>query len=549
MDIDKIVRKYAIKNRLEFGKAQKKAVVGKIIAEVPDAKKEIKEIMKIVEKIIEEVNNTPKEKLEEEIKKYTFIKKEEKKKELELKNIKNNVVLRFPPEPSGYLHIGHAKALFLNYYFVKKYRGKFILRFDDTNPKKEKIEYVNAIKEDLNYLNVKFDEEIFTSDYMEEMYNLLEKLIKKGKAYVCSCSPEEISKNRREGKACSCRDLSIEEQIKRWKEIKKGKEMIVRWKGNLKSKNTAMRDPTLFRIIKEEHFRQKNKYIVWPTYDFAGAVMDSITGVTHALRSKEYELRDEVYFKLLEDLELRKPELVEFSRISIKNAPISKRLIVPLVEKGIVSGWDDPRLPTIKALKRRGILPEAIENFVLSFGLSKTESNPGWEKLLAENRKLLDKKAKHYFFVKNPIELRIEEGSEYKIILNSYENKKDREFTIKDKIFISKEDFDKLNDKEEFRLKDFKNAVIDKKNKKIKLIEDKKVAKKIQWVSNGIKGKLIIPKDLFNGKKLNEKSLEIIKGLAEKNIEKINTGEIIQFERIGFFRLDNKEKMEFIWSC
>ena len=561
MKLEDIVRKHVLKNAYVYGKADRGAVTGKVIAEFPDAKKDMKKTMAVINKIIGEVNTFSKAKIEKEMKNYEYVEKKEKKKELELPNaIKGKVVTRFPPEPSGYPHIGHAKAAWLDYAAAETYGGKMFLRFDDTNPEKESEEYVNAIKNGLNWLGIKWEKETYTSDNMQEIYDYLERLLNAEKAYVCTCSQENISEGRMKGKACDCRGLPKKETLGRWKGMLEGKygqgEAIVRYMGDLESQNTVMKDPTLARIMVAEHFRQGKDYRVWPSYDFAVAVMDHLEGITHPMRSKEYELRNELYYSLFSDLGFEKPELVEFSRLAIKNAPISKRLITPLVKEGKVSGWDDPRLPTLEGLRRRGVLPEAIKNFVLSLGLSKSESEPGWELLLAENRKLLDPTAKHYFFVRGAVLLMVK-GLKKKIKLKMHPKKDlgSREVSVSGKVYISWDDAENLKKGEVFRLKDLCNVRLTEKEGKEfegEVVKDSMVPKKIQWVpdNNKILCTVLVPHDLLKNGKYNPESLEEAKGYCEKDCEKLKEGEIIQFERFGFCRFDKRGKeLRFVFSC
>ncbi len=561
MELEEVVRKHVLKNAYDYGKANAGSVVGKVIAESPDAKKDMKSTMKLINKIIGEASTMSKGTIEKEMEKYEYVEKKEEKKTIQLPNaVKGKVVTRFPPEPSGYPHIGHAKAAWLDYDGARVYDGKMILRFDDTNPEKESEEYVEAIKEGLKWLGVKWKKETYTSDNMKEIYMYLERLFDKGKAYVCTCSQEDISSARMEGKGCLCRDLSKKEILERWEGMLEGKykqgTAIVRYAGDMESQNTVMKDPSLARIITAEHFRQGKEYLVWPSYDLAVAVMDHLEGLTHPMRSKEYELRNELYYALFTDLGFEKPELVEFSRLAIKNAPISKRLITPLVKEKKVSGWDDPRLPTLKGLERRGVLPEAIKTFVLSMGLSKSESEPGWELLLAENRKLLDPAAKHYFFVRGSVLLKVKGlKKKAKIKLHPKKELGFREFSVSGKIYINWDDAEALKEGEIFRLKDLCNVKLLKKGKELEgeIAEDSMVPKKIQWVDDKHKilCKVLIPHDLLKDGEYDPESLEEAKGYCEKDCSKLKKGEIIQFERFGFCRLDKKGKdgLRFVFSC
>lgn len=545
MNLEEIARKYALLNAVKYeGKANLKAVIGKVMA---DFRGNAKEIIPVVKKIVEEVNSLSLEEQRKEIDKLG-IKIEEKKKEKRklppLPNArKGEVITRFPPEPNGYLHIGHAKAAFIDYEYARIYDGIFILRFDDTNPVNERKEFYEAQKEDLNWLGIEWDREYRTSDNIPKHYELAKKLLEEGNAYVCICSEEKIKDNRRNGIECPCRNKGIS-----WKDffsMKEG-EGVLRLKGNMKSKNTAMRDPVLFRIIEHPHPIHGTRFRIWPTYDFYGAVEDSLSGVTHPFRSKEYELRDEVYFYLLDCLGLRKPNLMEFSRLEIKGMPVSKRKIKPLIDKKLVMGWDDPRLPTLKGLRRRGILPEAIKEFVLSQGISKSESVVVFENLEAVNRKILDGISKRYFFVPNPVKLTVQNAPLKEVVLKYHPSVEmgKRKLKAGKTFYIPREDAVKLKKNDLFRLKDLYNVeVVEKEKDEIigkfsgeKLLEG---LEKIQWVSEDyIKMNVIVPHLLYKNGEFNEKSIEIVEGYGEKNVGEVNNNEVVQFERFGFVKIE-----------
>lgn len=324
---------------------------------------------------------------------------------------------------------------------------------------------------------------------------------------------------------------------------------VLRLKGDMTCENTAMRDPTLFRVIDKPHPIHGSKFRLWPTYDFAGAVEDSISGVTHPFRTKEYELRDECYFRLLDLLKLRKPHLMEFARLSIDGMPVSKRKIKPLIEQGLVTGYDDIRLPTLRGLKKRGILPEAIKQFVISQGISKVESTVTFGIVEAFNRKLIDPTARRYFFVKDPVKLVVEGApSKEKSISFHPTDKKLGNRIIKTgkTFFVPKADMEKIKTGDVFRLKDLFNVKIKEKNDTIfaeyageELISE---SAKIQWTTdNFVKMKVFVPHLLFEGDKYNPDSLETVQGFAEKAVSTIMTGEVIQFERFGFVRIENTD--------
>jgi len=546
MDIEKIARKHALLNAIKYGgKANLKAVIGKVMGEI---KKDAKEVIPIVKKVVEEVNSLSLEEQEKEIERLGIKIEERKKEKRKLPPLphakKGEVVTRFPPEPNGYLHIGHAKAAFIDYEYARMYDGIFILRFDDTNPVNERKEFYDAQKEDLRWLGIDWDKEYRTSDNLPKHYEFAKQLLEDGNAYICTCSEEEIRKNRREMRECKCRN----ESIYGWNDFIKMKEReaVIRLKGDMASPNTAMRDPVLFRIIDHPHPIHGTRFRVWPTYDFYGAVEDSISGVTHPFRSKEYELRDEVYFYLLDLLGLRKPYLMEFSRLEIKGMPVSKRKIKPLIEEGKVMGWDDPRLPTLRGLRRRGITPEAIKDFVLAQGISKSESTVAFENLEAINRKILDAKAKRYFFVPEPVKVIVKNAIEKEIELKYHPSidMGKRRIRVGKLFYIPKEDAIKLKEGQTFRLKDLYNVrVLEKKDDEItgefageKLIEG---IEKIQWVGlDYIEMNVMIPSLPFKNGEFDENSLKIVRGYAEKNIEEVKHGEVVQFERFGFVRIE-----------
>jgi len=553
---------YALKNSIDYGSANANVVFSKIARLLEDKSSEAIEEAKVkVANICSEVNKLSLEerkKLFEELK--NEIEAKEEKKEKKLLEAKN-AVTRFLPEPNGYLHIGHAKALFLSYYVAKQNNGSFFLRFDDTNPEAESLEFVEAIKKDIEWLGINYDKEFYTSDFIPLLYEYAEKLIKQKNAYVCTCSLEEIRENRRNKKECKCRERSIEENLKLFELMKNCKlnenEAILRLKGNMKSENTVMRDPTIFRIKKLKHFRQGNKFCLYPTYDFAAPIVDSLTNITHAIRSKEYELRDELYYYILDLLNLRKPKVIGISRLEIKGFLTSKRKIKQLIKEKKLSSWDDPRLLTLIALRKRGILPKAIEEFVLSFGISKTESVSEIEKLLAINRKLVDDKAKRMFFVPEPFKF-VTDLEKGKVVLKNHPsvNLGEREINFSNVLFIQKSDALSLNEGEFVRLKQLGDFQILKKKeneieaKKVVLSEEqKRKAKVIQWVSeDNVEVKVLIPKNFIdeNGKFI-ENSLEEVRGLGEKNILSIKENEIVQFERFGFCNyIGNKT---FVFSC
>ena len=554
--IQKTARIYALQNAVQFdGKANSKAVVGKVIAVLQKDGFSPKEIIPIVNSVISEVNKIPLEKQVAELEKLApeLLKKEKKVRDFTLPKLpgaeKGKVVTRFPPEPNGYLHIGHAKAAIVDYEYAKMYDGKFILRFDDTNPENAQLEFYDAQKKDLQWLGIEWDEEYNTSDNIKKHYELAEQLIKQDDAYVCVCSPDDIKHGRYHGKECTCCGNACGDSMYLWEEMLSSSvdDAILRLRGDMTCDNTAMRDPTLFRIIDKPHPIHDDKYRVWPTYDFAGAVEDSLRGVTHPFRTKEYELRDECYFTILQLLNLRKPHLMEFARLSIEGMPVSKRKIKPLIENKSVSGYDDIRLPTLRGLKKRGILPEAIKQFVLEQGISKVESSVTFGLVESANRKIIDSVAKRYFFVEDPVKLVVENAPEKTKEINFHPDNKNlgsRSIKTGKTFFVTKNDVDNLKIGEIFRLKDLYNVKVIEKKKEVlaeyvgeNLIPD---SAKIQWTTDKhLKMKVLVPRPLFINDEYNKDSLEQVDGFAEEAVSQLKTGEIVQFERFGFVRIEN----------
>jgi glutamyl-tRNA synthetase len=549
--VKEVAWKYALQNAIRYeGKASAKAVTGKVIAALGASPKEV---IPVVNEVVREVNNLSIKKQISELERIApeLLHKEKKEKVISLPPLpfaeKGKVVTRFPPEPNGYLHIGHAKAAIVDSEYARLYNGKFILRFDDTNPENAKLEFYDAQREDLHWLGIEWDEEYNTSDRISTHYKLAEQLIEKGHAYICECSPEAVKKGRFLSQECSCKNRTPGESLDLWKELLCSKKAILRLHGDMQSANTAMRDPTLFRVIEEEHPLQGDKYRLWPTYDFAGAIEDSLSGVTHPFRTKEYELRDPVYFKILSLLNLRKPHLMEFSRLDIEGMPVSKRKIKPLIDKGYVSGYDDIRLPTLRGLRKRGIVPEAIKQFVLSQGISKAEATVDFGIAEAINRKIIDPKTKRYFFVPNPIKLIVENAPKKKALLRYHpsEDLGERVIETSSTFFIQKEDALNVKEGDIFRLKGLYNVRVIKKNKEIygEYVGEELIPEmiKIQWTSEDyVEIMVFIPSALFVKGKYNPESLREVKGYAEKSVA-LADKEIVQFERFGFVRLE-KEK-------
>ena len=562
--LKKEIRKVALQNAYEHGgKTQGKIVLGKILGTKPELRTKVNEIKEDIEEIVISVNQSPLEEIGKEIEKEfpEILKPKEKIEERdglpELKNAETGkVVTRFPPEPNGYPHIGHAKAAIINSEYAKMYNGKFILRMDDTNPEAERMEYHAAIKVGLEWLGIQFDKIKNTSEDMEIFYEKGMQLINSNKAYICTCKREDISKNRRERKECKCSKGDLDKNLKNWKKMNekfKPGEAIVRFRGNMKADNAVMRDPVLLRIIDEKHYTQGNNFRIWPSYDFAVAIEDSIDGVTHAFRSKEFELREELINAILDALDMRKPNQGFFSRLEFKGMPISKRIIKPLIDEGKVSWYDDPRLPTLEALKRRGIRPEAIRKFIMSLGLTKANTLAPFDALEAFNRKIVDPESIRLFMVKNARKLIVRNlpSSSVNISNHPINDLGSRKITIDENFFISGDDAENIKNGMEIRLLGIGVIKITKDQNELEgsYIGETKNSDilKIQWVpqKTAHEIKMIIPRVLFNEDQFNENSLEEIDVYTEPHYQELKEGEEIQFVRFGYCRKDSQNQAIF----
>ena len=563
-ELKKEIRKMALQNAFEHGgETRDKIILGKILGTKPEFRSKVKEITGDISEIVSVVNQLSSEEQGKEIKEKFPELLAPKEKIIEREGLpklkdaeQGKVITRFPPEPNGYPHIGHAKAAIINSEYAKMYGGKFILRMDDTNPEAERMEYHAAIKVGLEWLGIEFDKVKSTSDDMEVFYEKGIELINSGKAYVCTCKREDISKNRRERKACKCSTVDIDKNNKNWKKMNekfKPGDAIVRFRGDMKADNAVMRDPVLFRIIEGKHYTLGEKYRIWPSYDMAVAIEDSIDGVTHAFRSKEFELRKELIDAILDALNMRKPVQDFFSRLEFKGMPISKRIIKPLIEEGKVSWYDDPRLPTLEALRRRGIKPEAIKKFIMSLGLTKANTLAPFDALEAFNRKFVDADSIRLFMVSNAKKLTVRNLpiSSIEILNHPINEMGKRKIEIDGNFYISGNDAQDIKEGTQVRLLGLGNVSITKEGIELEgeFIENVDIADipKIQWVpqKTAHKIKMLIPRVLFNDDKFNEESLEELDVYTEPHYLQLKEGEEIQFVRFGYCRKDSQNQAIF----
>ena len=561
-EFEDLVFKHSLFNASQHaGKANLGSIINKIIAEKPELKSDIKNLMNEIKPIVEKINSmSPEKQIELLQKDFPNMKSKTKHDEkFPLPSLPNfnsyeKIITRFSPNPNGHLHIGHVKAFRLDLRYAQKHSGKLFLRFDDTNPIAIKTEFYNEILENLDWMGIIPDQITYTSDYLDEIYKIDTQMFYDNHLYICECESDLIKNNRLKKQTCehSLSDNS-DKQISGF--LSSRINGVVRFKGNMKSDNTAMRDPIMLRLVVGEHPRTGKKYNIWPTYDLAAPITDCLEKVSHALRSKEFELRDELYNEITQILSNQgkvksRPSLVSFSRLSMKGSPTSKSNIKSLLDKGQIDNWHDIRLVTLSALHKRGFIPEGISNFVDSLGLSKSESSPDFELLASFNRKARDKSDKRYFFVPNPVKLQINNVPIKSITLNHHptENLGNRTIELSDEFYVSHDDVDSLNAGDEIRLMDLFNIkIIEKTNTIIAdYTSTKRLSnlKKIQWVSHdGIDFNLLIP-DNEKYTVASDGSFEFLpdslttrNGIAESHCKTLTEGDMLQFNRIGFCRV------------
>lgn len=537
-DFSKEIRAYGLKNAILYGKADAAKILPKLFSHGLD-KKEIGKIMPEIEKIAKEINKLSKEEQEKEFSTLESIVKvrEEKEKvlpEIDVSDLKE-VITRIPPEPSKYSHLGHALTFLINYLYAKKYNGKCFLRFEDTNPEKVTEEFVNVMKEDIfDYLGIKVDGIRFVSDDMPILYEYAETLVKKGKAYVCFCEREKMQDLRHKGIECECRQFPLNIQTERWNKFLAGDykegEATLRMKGDMQSDNHVMRDSVIFRRLDAKHYKYGDKYKIWPMYDFYNPIEDSLMGVTLILRSNEFDLRVELQDKLKDLLKLSKQKIIQYGRFNVIDFTTKGREIRDLIDSGEFIGWDDPRLITLRALKRRGIVKESFYELANTVGLSKHPVNLSFDMIAAINRKIIDSTSNRYSFVEDPVELKINGGKVKEIEVNIHPDKKETRKVKVGKIFVSSKDFEEHRGKE-VRLIHLYNLDLDSKTAQgtVKSLENKTISK-INWVSGNVKCRIRMPDAFWS------------EGLAEEAIKELKEGDIIQFERFGFCRFDKIEK-------
>jgi glutamyl-tRNA synthetase len=563
-----LVRKAALLNALQHGgKAQAGAIVGKIIGERQELKTKVKELSGLIGKVVDEVNSLSVEEQKRivEEKWPEALKKEKIEEERRLPALPNadkykRIVTRFSPNPDCVLHLGSARAIILSYEYARLYKGKFLLRFEDTDPKVKKpvLEFYDRIREDLDWLGCKADKEYTQSDRLPIYYECAERLLRKGNAYVCECPPEHFRKKTLARDPCDCRSLSAEENMERWQRMLEGGysegEAVVRVRTDIKHPNPAVRDWPALRIIdpaKYPHPRVGSKYRVWPLYNMAAGVDDHLLGITHIIRGKEHltnQVRQEYMYR---HLGWKYPEAIHYGRLKITGAFLSKSKIVQGVREGVYTGWDDPRLATFAALRKRGITPGAIKKMIVDIGPKTADVTLSWENLYAYNRKILDPQSNRYFFVSEPTALKVKDVPKvFRAKLPLHPEKPERgfrEYTISPKgeeetaaFWVAKRDADAAEVGKVIRLMELFNVKIESVNADSveasfasEAYEEvrKAKAKLIHWIPKGeeVPCQVVMPDAVVN------------EGLAESACKKLKPDAVIQFERFGFVRVDEND--------
>ena len=557
--------KAALHNALHHeGKAQQGPIIGKLLGEKADLRAKVKELTSLVSVILAQVNSIPLEEQRRiaEEKWPEMLRKEKTEEEKKLPPLPNSakyteVVTRFSPNPDCVLHLGSARAIILSHEYARLYNGKFILRFEDTDPKVKKpgLEFYDKIREDLDWLECKIDEEYIQSDRIPIYYGYTEKLLKQGNAYVCTCIPDEFRRKTLRGEPCNCRNLPPEEHLQRWASMLNGSyaegEAVVRLKTDLGHPNPAVRDWPALRIIDEKkypHPRVGSKYRVWPLYNLAAGLDDHLLGITHIIRGKEHltnQVRQEFMYK---HLGWEYPEAIHYGRLKITGAYLSKSKIVQGIREGTYKGWDDPRLATFSALRRRGITPNAINKMVISVGPKTADVILSWENLYSYNRKILDPQVDRYFFVQEPIRLTVKHLPRiFQVKLPLHPTKPERgfrEYSVEPRnedesatFWITRKDAVTIDTGKMIRLMGLFNICPKSVNpngvEAHFVSEPYEYAREVRahlihWIKteDELRCEVVMP------------DATVITGLAETACRKLKPGSVIQFERFGFVRID-----------
>ncbi len=558
MPLEEDIYRYAVKNAfLHQGKADINAVVAKLIALDAEVKSKMKEVMPKVIQTVKQINSMQFQEIESEYKKFEQsyeLKPKEKKAGLPelFWAEKQPVVTRYAPNPNGPFHLGNARAAFLSHEYARMYNGKFILRFEDTDPKiKKSMKNAEELfREDLAWLGITPDEVFFQSDRLEVYYEYISKLILMGKAYVCFCKSEVWRKLIQQKQACPCREKLPEIHLNDFQkmlahEVKQG-EAVIRIKTDLDHPDPSVRDYWLARVIDSpSHPRVGSKYFVWPAYNLAAAVDDHEMGITFILRGQEHAQNEEKQRFMYRYFGWIYPHAVHFGRIKLGKIVLSTSKIKEGIEKGVYIGWDDPRLGTIKAFKRKGFQPEALKQALTDLGINTNDASIDLKKLIDLNKKLIDEKADRVTFISDPVKLDVQFSQDLRVEFSmhpDFPERGKRVYYLKkgsQSFFVSKTDLDKLELGETARLRNAYNIKLTSKNDfnaTADFIGAATLKKNILfWLVDPVEVEVML------------ENAEKIRGLVEKIIEEKREGDLLQFERFGYVRIDSKKDLIKVW--
>ncbi len=542
------VMKYALQNAVFYGgKANASAVLGKLMSHEPEARSNINEARELIDRIVKEVNMMG---LEEQKKKLEalapeLLEKQEKKQEglSELEGAEmGKVITRFAPSPTGPLSIGQfMRAVFLSHYYAKRYNGKFILRIEDTDAKKLEPHAYEWLKEDLVKMGTKWDALYLQSDRLDIYYKYAKKLIEMEKAYVCICPSEKFKAAKLDKEECACRSNAAAKNLELWKTMLSGEmedgAAALRLRTDMADPNPVLRDPPVFRVNRTPHPLKGTKFSAWPLYNFSCAIDDHELKITHVFRGKEHEHNTAVQKAIAGMFGWEFTNVVNFGMIRFQGGAVHTRDIREMMAKGEVTGWDDPKLPTIRALLRRGFQPDAIKNLAMQCGLSKNDIELSWDNLDAHNRKIIDPLANRYMAVIDPVNLQPEGFPEKREVFEAlhpdFPERGKKKVPLDPKnIFISNQDFEKFKGSV-IRLKGLCNVSL---VRKAKCMGDEvmKDMQKLQWVSEPHVKVAIVTKD------------GMLRGIGEPEMARLKPDSVIQMERIGFGRVDANDGGEIV---
>lgn len=565
VEFENLIRKYTVLNAVQHGgKAKVAPVTGKILAERPELRSRIKELTLMVARIIREINVLPsseQRRILDENWPELLIEEKAKPEEKVLPPLPNvnkyaRIITRFSPNPDCVLHLGSARAVILSHDYARLNKGRFYLRFEDTDPrlKKSALEFYDSIREDLIWLGCKWDAEFIQSDRIPIYYEFAEKLLSNGQVYVCTCKVEAFRKDIAACRPCPCRHLPPEEQLLRWEKMLNGAygegEAVVRVKTDLLHPNPAVRDWPALRIIdtkRWKHPRVGDRYRVWPLYNFACGLDDHLLGITHIIRGKEHLTNEVRQRYLYEYFKWEYPEAIHYGRLKIMGAVLSKSKILRGLREKVYASWDDPRLATFAALRRRGITPEAIRKMIIEVGPKPVDATLSWENIYAYNKKIVDSIANRFFFVADPLQLIVSHVTKPYIstplLHPDYPERGRRMLNVKPRngqvtLFVSAYDLKTLKLNTIVRLIELFNVKITRVKKTgataVFHSEPYSEAKKlnaplIHWVpaEENVNERVIMP------------TAEVVSGVGELGLSKVQNGTIIQMERFGFGRINS----------